>query len=449
MGSNDWTTMPFSQAVQVNPPVPLQRGAVYPFIDMQAVDPGSRSVGPSEMREFNGGGSRFIDGDTLMARITPCLENGKIARFTAVDNHKIGHGSTEFIVIRGKLKVTDNAFAYYLTKWDYVHLYCISQMTGSSGRQRVPTNTLSYCEVTIPPLKQQQAIAYILGALDDKIELNRRMNQTLEEMAQSTFKSWFVDFDPVRYKAAGQEPPGLARHIADLFPDSFEDSKLGEIPRGWQVLDLDEVMQFQNGYAFKSADLLEEDIGDCYRVFKMGHILKGGGLNKVGTKSYIERSKCKDLQKYVLAKGDLLICMTDMKSNVALLGHTALMDEDDRYIVNQRVGLIRVKDSKIVNYPYLYLLTNSTDFIEELRSRANSGVQVNLSTNEIKASRLIVPDSNIHNIFDSITIAIFEKIFCLQKESDSLANMRDALLPRLISGELRIPDAERIVERCM
>ena len=180
MAGNGWATMPFDQAVEVNPSVPLQRGTVYPFVDMQAVDPGSRSVGFSEMREFTGGGSRFMDGDTLMARITPCLENGKIARFAAPDNEPIGHGSTEFIVIRGKPNVTDNGFAYYLTKWDGVRQYYISQMTGSSGRQRVPMTALSHREVAIPPLKEQKAIAGILGSLDDKIELNRRMNETLE-----------------------------------------------------------------------------------------------------------------------------------------------------------------------------------------------------------------------------------------------------------------------------
>jgi type I restriction enzyme S subunit len=243
MASENWTAMPLDEAVQVNPTVRLQRGSVYPFVDMQAINPASRSVGPSERRKFTGGGSRFIEGDTLMARITPCLENGKIARFAPDNDQKIGHGSTEFIVIRGKPKITDNDFAYYLTKWDGVRLYCISQMTGSSGRQRVPTIALSHYEVTIPSMREQRAIACILGALDDKIELNRRMNETLEAMARAIFKSWFVDFDPVRAKAEGQKPPGLAPHIAELFPDAFEESELGEIPKGWRARALPEVLE--------------------------------------------------------------------------------------------------------------------------------------------------------------------------------------------------------------
>jgi hypothetical protein len=166
MASN-WQVMPFSQAITVNPRVQLKRGAVYPFVDMGAIKSGSRSAFSSEERKFDGGGSRFAVGDTLMARITPCLENGKISRFA-----------------------------------------------GKSGEP------------------EQRAIAHILGTLDDKIELNRRMNETLEAMARALFKSWFVDFDPVRAKAEGRDP-GLPKPLADLFPARLVDSELGEIPEGW------------------------------------------------------------------------------------------------------------------------------------------------------------------------------------------------------------------------
>jgi type I restriction enzyme S subunit len=252
---SEWQTMQFDQAVLINPSVPLIRDRVYPFVDMQAVDPATRDVRAHELREFKASGSRFSCGDTLLARITPCLENGKIARYVAALDEPHAHGSTEFIVIRGRPNVTDSAFAYYLTKWDGVRNYCISQMTGSSGRQRVPTSALSHLEVAIPPLREQQAIACILGALDDKIELNRRRNRTLEAMARAIFQSWFIDFDPVKAKAAVRKEhpnwtneqisraacPKLKHEIAALFPDRFEDSPLGPIPAGWRVGNLGEV----------------------------------------------------------------------------------------------------------------------------------------------------------------------------------------------------------------
>ena len=126
--------MPFTDAVTVNPSISLEKGKVYPFVEMAGVDPGARSVSESEHRAFKSGGARFAPGDTLMARITPCLENGKIARFRPGDETSVGFGSTEFIVIRGREDVTTGDFAYYLTKWDEFRQFAIGQMTGSSGR---------------------------------------------------------------------------------------------------------------------------------------------------------------------------------------------------------------------------------------------------------------------------------------------------------------------------
>ena len=140
-----------------------------------------------------------------MARITPCLENGKIARFVGESETSFGFGSTEFIVIRGRDDITDNGYAYYLTRSPEFREFSTAAMTGTSGRQRVPARALDDFVVDIPPLLEQRRIAHILGTLDDKIELNRRMNETLEEMARAIFKDWFVDFGPVRAKMAGGE----------------------------------------------------------------------------------------------------------------------------------------------------------------------------------------------------------------------------------------------------
>ena len=211
----EWRDLPFSDAVVITPSVGLERGKSYPFVDMASIDVGCRSIYASQYREFQGGGTRFQTGDTLMARITPCLENGKIARYCTLDATEVAHGSTEFIVIRGRPGVTDTEYAYYLTRWEEVRNYAVGQMIDTSGRQRVPAASLDHLIVTIPPLPEQRGIARILGTLDDKIELNRRMNETLEAMARALFKSWFVDFDPVRAKAA------LRIHAAHHAPGSI------------------------------------------------------------------------------------------------------------------------------------------------------------------------------------------------------------------------------------
>jgi type I restriction enzyme S subunit len=277
--------------------------------------------------------------------------------------------------------------------------------------------------IPVPDEVTQKYIGNLYYDLSMAIELNNQINKTLEEMAQAIFKSWFVDFEPFK-------------------DGEFEESELGLIPKGWRVGTLGECIAFINGYAFKSKELLDKDIGECYHVFKMGNIKKGGGLNTEGTKSYIEKNKCKNMDKYILQSGDLLMCMTDMKGNVALLGHTALMNEDGKYIVNQRVGLIRVNNNFGIGYPHLYILTNTKDFIENLRAHANSGVQVNLSTKEILSSKIIIPEKSVNDKFNDIVKPYFDEIFCMIKENQILKTIRETLLPKLISGEIRVPVEE-------
>jgi type I restriction enzyme S subunit len=310
-----------------------------------------------------------------------------------------------------------------------------------SVQENINLEVLRNLKFPIPPLQIQNTIADFLSLFDDRITLLRETNATLEAIAQALFKSWFVDFDPVHAKAQGRQPEGMDEQTAALFPDRFVESELGMVPLGWEVGMIDDVCDFQNGYAFKSTEMSKSK-EDTYKIFKMGNIKKGGGLNRSGTKDYFEKAKSKNLDRYLLKKGDLLMCMTDMKNNVVLLGHTALMDIDDEFLVNQRVGMLRSKNKKIANFPFLYLLTNSDFFIADLRTRANSGVQVNLSTQEIKNTKFVLPPEKIHQHFNEVTEAIYEKLFILEQQQDSLADLRDSLLPRLISGQLRLPDVE-------
>jgi type I restriction enzyme, S subunit len=330
------------------------------------------------------------------------------------------------ILIKLDNEVVSNKYLYY----NYLPL-SLKYLDSGSAQSQITINDLKNIYIPLPDLPTQTAIASILSSLDDKIELNNAINKNLEALAQAMFKQWFVDFEfpneeGLPYKSSGGE---------------MVESELGMIPKGWRVGVLDELVDFSNGYAFKSSELLDSEVEDCYHVFKMGHIKKGGGLHADGTKSYYQKAKALKLQKYVLRVGDLLMCMTDMKGNVALLGHTALMNESDKYIVNQRVGLIRPKNDSGIDYPFLYILTNADDFIENLRSRANSGVQVNLSTSEIKASRLVIPDTNTSKAFDRVGKSIFDYIFLHAKENEYLKNLRDTLLPKLISGELEVNEA--------
>ncbi|GHT77731.1 hypothetical protein FACS1894130_03050 [Spirochaetia bacterium] len=323
------------------------------------------------------------------------------------------------------LKAKDNyfpKFLYYVLSDDKFFDYSTAT---SKGTKMPRGDKVAIMQYSVPdiPYEKQRIISATLSCLDDKIELNNRLNANLEAQAQAIFKNWFVDFEP--------------------FQDGeFVDSELGKIPKGWRVGTLDECIDFSNGYAFESSKLLDKEENNCYYVFKMGHIKKGGGLNTGGTKSWVRKKDFAELSKYVLRYGDILMCMTDMKSNVALLGHTAVIYEKDKYIVNQRVGLLRINNEVGIGFPYIYILTNHSDFLEDLRKRANSGVQVNLSTTEIKKSKLIIAPTNINTDFNNLTKPLFDFIYHNELENTHLKTIRDTLLPRLVSGEIEVPIEE-------
>lgn len=304
----------------------------------------------------------------------------------------------------------------------------VANFATMTTRASLNGESIKAISLPFPDINIQEQIGKTLYNFDQKITLLRQQNQTLEQLAQTLFKRWFVEFEfPNKngnpYKNSGGK---------------MVSSELGEIPEGWRVGRFDEIIEFNNGYAFSSKELLDEPTLTTLDVFKMGHIKKGGGFNPSKSKSYFESEKAIRLEKYILKKGDLLMCMTDMKDNSSLLGHTALMPVDDKFIVNQRVGLIRAKNELEIHYPYLYILTNSKVFLAEIRSRANSGVQVNLSTNGIKETETIIPSKEVNKKFHSLCSQLFEKILTNQEEIQTLTKLRDTLLPKLMSGELKV-----------
>lgn len=405
----EWTKKKLSDIADFNPRETIKKGAITKKIPMDVLRPFYRDI-PYYVEECFSGGTKFRNGDTIMARITPCLENGKTAQVSILNDGEVGFGSTEYIVFRAKEGIADKDYLYYLICSPKVREPAIKSMVGSSGRQRVQTDVVKNLEIDVPPLVEQEKIGSFLKALDDKIALNDRINKNLEQQAQALFKSWFVDFEPFN----------------------------GTMPSDWEFVHLEKIADFQNGYAFKSKELLNEPSPDCYQVFKQGHIARGGGFIPDGTKSWYPKSLASKLEKYVLKKGDILMAMTDMKDNVAILGNTAVMPLDNEYIVNQRVGHLRANGYKGVTYPFIYLLTNSTAFLVDLRSRANSGVQVNLSSSEIKASQTVLPSEEVNNAFSEITLPMFEFIINNQLENQRLAQLRDTLLPKLMSCEIDV-----------
>lgn len=403
--------MPFSDAVLINPQVPLKNGMVYPFVDMQTVIPNTKWVRANEDRAFDGGGARFLVGDVLMARITPCLENGKISRFIANDLSILAHGSTEFIVIRGKPGVTDTDFAYYLTRWDYVRQYAISQMTGSSGRQRVPTESLQFIDVTIPPLPKQRAIAGILGALDDKIELNRRMNATLESMMWAIFKSWFIDFEPVHAKVNGQQPIGVDAETARLFPSVFE----GDKPKGWEIARFGDFLT-------PISDRIGSVNAPEYSATIHGLGLRDENFNKT-------LSKSKDKNKKIV-KNNLVFGLSRRTLNYGVM-------KEDIGSVSPVYEIFKIDTNIYVpELLEMYIRLKMDEHIDILKPAAREGQAID--RDYLLTKKILVPDMKVQMRYQEFCSAFRNKIVHNAKESHTLVSLRGALLPRLMRGEVMV-----------
>ena len=206
---NDWSKVKLVDIIQFNPKESIKKGEIAKKVAMEKLEPFTRKISGFEEAKFTSG-TKFRNGDTLLARITPCLENGKTAQVDILDKDEIGFGSTEYIVLREKLGITDNDFIYYLSISPEFRNVAIKAMNGSSGRQRVQKDVLENSEFLLPPLDEQKAIAKILSDLDEKIGVNNKINKKLEEMVQAIFKQWFVDFefpneDGKPYKSSGGE----------------------------------------------------------------------------------------------------------------------------------------------------------------------------------------------------------------------------------------------------
>jgi restriction endonuclease S subunit len=266
----------------------------------------------------------------------------------------------------------------------------------------------------------QKAIACILGALDDKIELNRRMNETLEAMARAIFKSWFVDFDPVRAKAEGQKPPGLAPHIAELFPDAFEESELDEIPKGWRVGNLGDIIEIHDSKRIPMSSRERQIRQGPYRYYGAAGII-----------DYVDDFLFDGV--YVLIGEDGSV-MTEA-------GNPVTQYVWGKFWVNNHAHVLKGTDG--VSDEQLLLFLQQVYVVPFV----TGAVQPKLSQTNMKAIPLVQGSSKLNRAFSRIVQPLFAKIRAIQDEVETLAAIRDTLLPKLISGELRVPDAERIVRR--
>jgi type I restriction enzyme S subunit len=366
-------------------------------------------------------------------------------------------------------RLADPLFVYYFvsTPESTQKIIQDSEATG------VPKTNVTYLRdfpITLPPLPEQRAIAHILGTLDDKIELNRQMNGTLEAMARTLFKSWFVDFLPVRAKMAartqtgdpvrlpaegsaqagakhalskvegaeghpstssGQAIPGLPKHLADLFPDSFVDSELGEIPWGWEVKKLSELCSTQYGYTASAA---EEPTGPKF--------LRVMDINKQNWVEWGSVPHCKideeEKKDYGLRVGDLVV------ARMADPGKSAIIEEEVDAVFASY--LVRLKTASLARSYYIYNFLKSDLYAEYAAGTKSGSVQANMNAKVIVAADLAVPPEPLMERFLEVILPLRRRLISNVAESRTLAALRDALLPKLVSGEIRL-DVQRATGR--
>lgn len=414
------------EIIEFNPTEVIKKGTLCKKIPMDKLGVFSKYISSYELEEYNGG-MKFKNGDTLVARITPCLENGKTSKVSILDKDEIGFGSTEYIVMRSKKNISDEDFIYYLGISPEFRNIAIKSMTGTSGRQRVQLDVVRNAEMLLPEYNEQVKIGKILSKIDEKIQFNTRTNDNLYELSQELFKRWFVDFefpnsDGLEYKSAN---------------GTFKEVNGEQIPVDWQIMRLDEVAECQNGNAFYKDGYDESGI----MVVDLGNVNINGSFIYTNADKYISQERLQynpKYSKYGLYKNDLVMVMTDRKATMDLLGKTGKIYENKQYLLNQRMYRIRSK----INVNYLYTVLNSSKILDELKSKALGSVQKYVNTGHINELKILVGTDEIMEKFSQIVNPIFERIENNILENDSLQKLRDTLLPKLMNGKIDLENVE-------
>ena len=377
----EWLEKRMDEIADFNPRESIQKGATAKKIAMDKLQPFCRDVPGYEMEAFSGG-TKFRNGDTIMARITPCLENGKTAKVDVLDEEEVGFGSTEYIVFRAK-EGNDPDFIYYLVTSPVVREPAIKSMVGSSGRQRVQTDVVQGLKVRVPDLEGQQTIASVLKTLDDKIAANRKVNENLLQQAQALYKDRFVDLNP------------------------FD----GEIPMDWHLGTVSEIIELHDSKRIPLSSRERANLAKIYPYYGATSVM-----------DYVDR---------YLFDGIYLLLAED-GTVVDNKGFPILQYVEGKFWVNNHAHIITGKNGFTVET--LYLLFSLTN----VQSIVTGAVQLKISQANLNKVSVVIPSEAELSAFNSIVQPIFAQIRNLRAENDRLAATRDTLLPRLMSGELDV-----------
>ena len=382
------TKAPLINFIEVNPRETIDKGHLSKKIGMDKLQPFCRDIQEYEIAEFNGG-AKFRNSDTIMARITPCLENGKIAMVNVLDENEVGFGSTEYIVFRAKKGLTIPDFVYYLVSSSIVRNPAIKSMVGSSGRQRVQIDVVKNIEICFPSISEQFKIASILKALDDKIALNNKINNNLEQQAMALYENTFCT------------PSNIAmKHIS-----------------------LSDLMDYSGG---------SQPPASKFIFIKRDGYIRFVQIRDYDTDSHItyipESAKNKLCEEH-----DIMIARYGASLGRICFGINGAYN----------VALAKVFPKKSYFREFLRCDLSSRTFYEGINNKGGRSAQAGFNQSDINSFELDFPiDEAIVQKFENTVAPMFEQRLQLRKENQRLASLRDTLLPKLMSGELDVSDID-------
>ena len=392
---SEWTKKKLSDIADFNPRETIKKGEIAKKISMDVLRPFYRDV-PYYTEECFSGGTKFRNGDTIMARITPCLENGKTAQVSILNDGEVGFGSTEYIVFRAKEGIADKNYLYYLVCSPEVREPSIKSMVGSSGRQRVQTDVVKNLEIDVPPLVEQERIGSFLRLIDDKIALNDKINNNLEQQAEAIFQSI------------------LSNAITTVNLGEIADVKGGKrLPKGVNLIDIPNVHPY-------------------IRVRNLNNVLFA---SLTPDYAYVDEETHKSISRYIVSTGDVLL------SIVGTIGLTAIVDSTlDK--ANLTENCVKVTNLKHITPEYLLLYLRSQLGKEAITKGTVGAVQQKLPIKNIQAIPIPVLSEKDKNTLFCTLDSIFAEISSNVIQSAKLSSLRDTLLPRLMSGELNVSDID-------
>ena len=387
---SEWKTIRAADFIDFNPRLSIKKGNIATKVAMDKLKPFTKKIPETEKAEFNGG-AKFCNGDTVMARITPCLENGKTAYVDMLDDGEIGFGSTEFIVMRAKTGISDPQFVYYTAINPVFRNVAIKSMVGSSGRQRVQQSVLEELELSVPDLDEQRRIGAFLARIDEKIALNDRINDNLEQQAMALYRQMFV------------ENNNDARR--ECRADEYFDISIGKTPPRKEA----------QWFSMNPTDCIWVSISDMGRC----------GMYIADSSEYLTHESVDKFNIKVVPDNTVLLSFKLTVGRVAIT--------DGAMVTNEAIAHFKTDKPEINEYLYCYL----KDFNYQTMG-STSSIATAVNSKIIKAMPFVIPTDAELVSFHSATAPMFEMIKTRQRENTRLAELRDSLLPKLMSGEIDV-----------